>query len=86
MFSPIDSEGIRDSSWWTVTTPEAKASCGEAKLAGLPPTRRVPSEGWTTPARIFTRVDLPDPFLPIRACTLPGAKSWLKRESASVGP
>ena len=27
-----------------------------------------------------------DPFLPIRACTLPGAKSWLKRDSASVGP
>ena len=51
--------------------PSWLASRGEAKCTGVPSNRSSPLVGRSTPARIFTSVDLPAPFSPISACTRP---------------
>ena len=53
--------------------PCAMASAGEEKLTSSPSTSMVPSSGFCTPYRIFISVDLPAPFSPTRACTVPRA-------------
>ena len=40
------------------------AAAGADSVVSWPPIRSVPLSGWWTPARIFTRVDLPAPFSP----------------------
>src|SRR5262249_8162674 len=46
----------------------------------------VPASGRCTPVRIFTRVDLPEPFSPMTACTSPARNSAEQERSATVGP
>src|SRR6185295_4649911 len=53
--------------------PTLRASAGEAKRTATPSTRTSPPSGWTAPARIFMSVDLPAPFSPTTAWTMPGA-------------
>ena len=43
--------------------------------SGLPPTATVPPSGRSCPDTIFISVDLPAPFSPARAVTVPGARS-----------
>ena len=55
----------------------------------LPPasaSSTVPASGRCTPVRIFTRVDLPEPFSPMIACTSPARNSAEQERSATVGP
>jgi len=64
--------------------PLAKASEGERSSTGAPSIRMVPLVGCTLPAKIFTSVLLPAPFLPISAWTLPPSKSTETPFSATV--
>ncbi len=61
--------------------PSLIASAGELIVAGTPSTSMVPSSGFWTPYRIFISVDLPAPFSPTMACTVPArtsmSMSWL---------
>ena len=52
--------------------PASVASRGEWKWTGRPLTRISPSSGRMIPAITFMRVDLPAPFSPMSACTVPG--------------
>ena len=67
--------------WNTMPMPSAMASVGEPNETSLPLTVSVPSSGFCTPYRIFISVDLPAPFSPISACTVPErmvmSTSWL---------
>ena len=56
----------------TVAMPWRSASVGLRKLVGLPPSVIAPLSGCTCPERIFSSVDLPEPFSPSSACTSPG--------------
>ena len=51
--------------------PRSRASDAEAKATGSPSSSIAPEVGFTTPDRIFIRVDLPAPLPPIRAWTSP---------------
>ena len=84
MFSPTDSDGTSDSSWWTVTMPAAKASAGCAKATSAAVDVKLAGVGWTAPARILMAVDLPEPLRPINAWTRPGANACEKSASANV--
>src|SRR3954463_7213261 len=64
--------------------PASVASRGEWKRMGRPLTRISPSSGRMLPARIFISVDLPAPFSPIRACTVPGRIRRLTPSSATT--
>ena len=61
--------------------PTSIASVGDLNTRGSPATRISPSSGFCTPYRIFISVDLPAPFSPTRAWTVPGrivsSTSWL---------
>jgi hypothetical protein len=59
--------------WWTMPMPVAMASLGVRKATSAPLTLMVPSSGFCMPYRIFIRVDLPAPFSPTIACTVPGS-------------
>jgi hypothetical protein len=73
------SSGNRLSSWDTTATPPRAASAVLANATGDPSISRRPESGRTDPVRIFTSVDLPAPFSPSSACTVPG------RTAKSVG-
>ncbi len=60
------------SSCTIVTMPLARASRGDLKLRDAPLRDIVPSSGSMTPEMIFPSVDLPAPFSPTSACTVPG--------------
>ena len=49
------------------TTPAAVAADGLANWRGRPSSVIEPVSGWTTPATILIRVDLPAPFSPSTA-------------------
>src|SRR5215218_4730512 len=61
--------------------PARIASAGLDSVIGEPSTSMVPSSGRCTPYRIFISVDLPAPFSPTSACTVPRRTvmltSWL---------
>jgi len=63
---------------------EGVARTGEGNLPVIDEER--PSVGATAPASIFTSVDLPEPFLPIRACTRPGSERYVTSSRAVVTP
>ena len=54
--------------------PAARAAAGPDRLTGWPPTSSSPLSGRWTPARIFTRVDLPAPFSPTERVRLAGVQ------------
>ncbi|CAM5237675.1 hypothetical protein SSPIM334S_05979 [Streptomyces spiroverticillatus] len=68
-FSATVRFGSRFSSWWTTWTPAFIAAAASLGAYGSPPRRMVPVSGGWMPARMRTRVDLPAPFSPSRACT-----------------
>src|SRR5581483_4075213 len=72
-FSATVIHGISVSSWKTVATPSAWASCGRERSTSSPLTRTTPSSGLRTPERILIIVLLPAPFSPTRACTSPNS-------------
>ena len=51
--------------------PAAVASRTDSNVTGASSNSSVPAVGDSTPARIFTSVDLPAPFSPMSACTSP---------------
>src|SRR5215216_2818465 len=55
--------------------PAWRASAGLARRSSRPSSSSRPESGRCTPARIFTRVDLPAPFSPIRAWASPAWSS-----------
>src|SRR4051812_21320258 len=57
--------------WKTMPMPAPIASAGEENDSSRPSTSIVPESGFWTPYRIFISVDLPAPFSPTRACTVP---------------
>ena len=67
--------------WNTMPMPSLIASAGEPIDTGEPSTSMVPESGFWTPYRIFISVDLPAPFSPTIACTVPArtsmSMSWL---------
>lgn len=66
--------------------PAARAIAGPCSVTSWPSIAIAPASGWYTPARIFTRVDLPAPFSPTRACTSPGYSSMDPSSSACTAP
>ena len=67
--------------------PAARAARGEPSRTGPPSAKAMlPASGATTPVRILTIVDLPLPFSPITACTLPYRMVRLHALSARVSP
>ena len=66
--------------------PAAFAAAGPGSVTSRPLTLSVPLSGWCTPARIFTRVDLPAPFSPTNACTSPARRSTDPSISARTAP
>ena len=70
--------------WCTMPIPTAIAAAGEWKVACTPLTVMVPSSGWCMPYRVFIRVDLPAPFSPTRACTVPRRTLMLMSELATT--
>ena len=86
--------------WCTMPIPAAIASPGVEKLTSRPPTEMVPSSGRCIPYRIFISVDLPAPFSPTSACTVPartakctsllattpGKRLVMPRSSTAVAP
>ena len=65
MFSATDSSGTRVVSCVTVAIPAARASAASPNAIGSPSRNTPPPSGASCPARIFSRVDLPEPFSPI---------------------
>ena len=72
MFSATVRSGIGINSWWIIAMPLRMACCGLRNTTGPPPSTIAPASGGKWPAKIFTSVDLPAPFSPIKACTSPG--------------
>src|SRR5258708_34112951 len=66
--------------------PASIASPGFAKLQDRPWSWISPASGSCTPARIFIKVDLPAPFSPHNACTVPGRTLNVTSASARTGP
>src|ERR1700677_5181581 len=66
--------------------PAASAIAGPCSVASCPSTSSSPASGWYTPARIFTRGDLPAPFSPTRACTSPAYSSIDPSSIACTAP
>jgi hypothetical protein len=73
-------------SWKVVAMPARRAAGRLAKRVGRPSKANVPESGWRTPVRILTRVDLPLPFSPMTAWTVPGRTTRLQSRSARVSP
>ena len=71
MFSPTVRLGTIRISWWIRTTPWSSASDGDFGAYTSPSTVIVPPVGWTMPAMIELRVDLPAPFSPMSPTTRP---------------
>ena len=61
------------------------ASRGLDEANGLPCQRISPRSALTSPARIFSSVDLPAPFSPTSACASPSATSKLTPRRAVHG-
>ena len=59
------------SSWCTIATPFSSASLEFLKFISLPSKYMFPESLLYTPKRHFISVDLPAPFSPISACTVP---------------
>ena len=70
--------------WCTMPIPTAIASAGEWKATCLPLTAMVPSSGWCMPYSVFISVDLPAPFSPTSACTVPRRTVMLMSEFATT--
>ena len=66
--------------------PWPRAWAADAKVIGLPSSSMTPEVGVTTPDRIFMSVDLPAPFSPNSAVTLPRWMSKLTPLRAWVLP
>ena len=66
--------------------PSVSATLGSLSVTGSPRKRIAPELGWCTPARIFTRVDLPAPLSPTSATTSPGWTSRVMSVSADTAP
>src|SRR5579859_8021935 len=67
----------RPRSWWTNRRPAASLASPCPSWSGSPPTSADPSSGTWNPARIFIRVDLPEPFSPTSARISPGSNDRL---------
>ena len=74
-FSSTVSDGTRPRFWCTKLMPRRRKSPGFSGRSTASPLKssRPPGSGAWKPARILTSVDLPEPFLPSRPCTSPGA-------------
>ncbi len=76
--------------WNTMPTPAAIASAGDESATCWPLTSIVPESGFCTPYRIFISVDLPAPFSPTIAWTVPRSTSmltsWLATTPGNVLP
>ena len=82
--SSTDRGSTTSTSWKTVATPAAAERRGDAtRSSRSPPISIDPASGRWTPARIFTSVDLPDPFSPTMQCTSPPRSS--NEQSFSAG-
>ena len=71
-FSAIERSGASVVSWVTVAMPCRSASIALRHCIGLPPSMTSPLSRCTWPERIFSSVDLPEPFSPTSTCTSPG--------------
>src|SRR3954470_1254128 len=71
--------------WCTVWMPNCRAASGDWRAAVSPATRTCPPCPVCTPDRILISVDLPAPFAPSSATTLPGAMSR-ETEASTVLP
>ena len=78
--------GNRLSSCATTATPLVSAWAVLRRLVSAPIRRRVPVSGRTAPVMILTSVDLPAPFSPSRAWTLPGRTAKSTPFSALTPP
>src|SRR5215203_2056452 len=67
-------------------TPSRRASAGDDSRAAVSPMRTSPLSGCTAPARIFIRVDLPAPFSPTTACTVPASTARSTPTRAWIPP
>ena len=86
-FSSTERGSTTSTSWKTVAMPAAAARRGERRFGTVSASSSsVPASGRWTPARIFTSVDLPEPFSPTTQCTSPRRSSNEHERSACVGP
>jgi len=69
MFSATVGVGSRVSSWLMETIPRRRAAAGDPIVTALPSHSMILASGWCSPHMIFARVDLPEPFSPVIACT-----------------
>ncbi len=69
-----------------IEIPRDTASVVDSSTTGSPSRMRVPEVGCSTPDRIFISVDLPAPFSPNSAVTLPARTSKSTPFSARVTP
>ena len=76
--------GASASSCAIVAIPSSRAARGVAYFTARPSTNISPSSGRTTPPMTLPRVDLPAPFAPTRACTVPALISRLTSSRALV--
>src|SRR5262245_41654452 len=66
--------------------PRSSAARGLDRVSRSPCQWMSPPSGWTSPARIFSSVDLPAPFSPTSACAEPSATAKLTPLSARTAP
>ena len=71
MFSHTVRFAASMNAWNTMPMPSAIASFGDEKTRSSPLTSIVPSFGWCAPYNVFINVDLPAPFSPTIAWTVP---------------
>ena len=81
-FSATERSSNSTVSWWMAVIPAAAASWGEANRTGSPSMRISPPSGRWIPVSTLTIVDLPAPFSPTSAVTVPACSSSETPESA----
>ena len=84
--SAIESAGESARFWYTVSMPARRASIGERKCTGSPPSRISPASGITAPQSALISVDLPAPLSPITARISPGSRVKSAWSSATTRP
>src|SRR5665647_2716932 len=84
MFSATVISGTVASSWWIIEIPSASPPAVSWMLTSRPSKVTVPESLRYIPMRTFMRVDLPAPFSPTRACTVPGRTPRLTLSRATT--
>ena len=85
-FSATVNVGTSAKCWWTMPTPRAMASAGDARRVGRPSISISPASGCRWPNAMFISVDLPAPFSPRTTWTSPARTSKSMSALATTAP